>query len=170
MDILSHGLWGSLAFGRKNRRSFWMSFWWGIFPDLISFGFFFGGVALGFFDHPPFGGGHPPSWEIPRIIHILYNWSHSLVIFGAVFALVLFFLKRVPYEMLAWPTHIVFDIFTHTKDFFPTPFLWPISDYSVSLINWNDPRIFIPNVILLALLVFWFFVVWPRLRKRYHSR
>ena len=32
MDIVSHGLWGALAFGRKNRRSFWLAFGIGLAP------------------------------------------------------------------------------------------------------------------------------------------
>lgn len=163
MDILSHGLWGSISFGRRNRRSFWLAFLFGILPDLVSFGFYFFGVFLGFYRHPPFGAGHPPPEEIPVLIHTLYNWSHSLVIFAFIFALAWLLLRRPSYEMLAWPFHILFDIFTHRAEFFPTPFLWPLSDYRVSIINWTDPRIFIPNIALLALLYLWFFVVrWRR--------
>ena len=38
MDILSHGLWGAIAFGRRNRPSFWLAFVIGLAPDLLSFG------------------------------------------------------------------------------------------------------------------------------------
>ena len=39
MDIVSHGLWGSIAFGRKSRSSFWMAFVIGMAPDIFSFEF-----------------------------------------------------------------------------------------------------------------------------------
>ncbi len=165
MDIFSHGLWGSISFGRKNRRSFWISFFFGMFPDLVSFGYYFLGVFLGWYYHPSFSGGHPPPEAIPQIIHTLYQWSHSLVIFTVVFAFMWLLFRRPVYEMLAWPLHIIFDIFTHTERFFPTPFLWPISDYHLSIINWSDPRVFIPNVLLLLLLYLWFFVARPRAKR-----
>ena len=38
MDIVSHGLWGAIAFGRKSRSSFWLAFLIGLAPDLFSFG------------------------------------------------------------------------------------------------------------------------------------
>ncbi len=38
MDILSHGLWGAIAFGRKSRANFWLAFVIGLAPDLFSFG------------------------------------------------------------------------------------------------------------------------------------
>lgn len=162
MDILSHGLWGSISFGRRSRRSFWLAFLFGILPDLASFGFYFLGVFLGFYSHPAFGAGHPPQEEIPALIHTLYSWSHSLVIFILVFGLVWLALRQPVLELLAWPLHIVFDVFTHRAEFFPTPFLWPLSDYQVSVINWTDPRVFIPNVALLALLYLWYFMVCRR--------
>ena len=31
--------------------------------------------------------------------------------------------------MLVWPMHIIVDFFTHSLEFFPTPILWPVSDY-----------------------------------------
>jgi hypothetical protein len=36
MDVISHGLWGGVAFGRKNKKYFWWSFGFGIMPDLLS--------------------------------------------------------------------------------------------------------------------------------------
>ena len=66
---------------------------------------------------------------------------------------------RTPiWESFAWGLHIIFDIFTHSYRFFPTPFLWPISDVKVNGWPWGMPAIFIPNVILLALLYAWFFL------------
>jgi len=39
MDIISHGLRGGIAVGRKNKKQFWLSFAFGILPDFVSFGF-----------------------------------------------------------------------------------------------------------------------------------
>jgi len=43
-------------------------------------------------------------------------------------------------------------------EFFPTPFLWPISDFKVDAWVWGSYYIFIPNVILLIALYSWFFI------------
>jgi hypothetical protein len=47
MDILSHGLWGAIAFGRRDRPSFWLAFLLGLAPDLLSFGILYFAVSLG---------------------------------------------------------------------------------------------------------------------------
>ena len=58
--------------------------------------------------------------------------------------------------MAAWGLHITMDIFTHPNNFFPTPFLWPVSDAHVNGIAWGEAVIFFPNLLLLALLYAWF--------------
>ena len=157
MDIVSHGLWGSVAFGRKNRRLFWLAFFFGIMPDLFSFGIFFieriltGNIS---FEH----SGPPDPALIPAYVDTLYNFTHSLVIFALVFGIVWFFCKQPFIPLLAWCFHIVLDIFTHSSAFFPTPFLWPISEYRFDGVSWGHPSIFIPNLILLALAYIWFFI------------
>ena len=59
MDIVSHGLWGGLAFGRKNKKSFWLSFLFGIAPDFCSFGIFTISTILGF-ESKDFLSSEPP--------------------------------------------------------------------------------------------------------------
>ena len=73
MDILSHGLWGGIAFGRRNRPSFWLAFVIGLAPDLMSFGILYGAVTLGMADAPDFSRGTPPESSIPQYVHHLYN-------------------------------------------------------------------------------------------------
>ncbi|MDO8620401.1 MAG: hypothetical protein Q7R64_03595 [bacterium] len=166
MDILSHGLWGSISFGRKSRKDFWLSFLFGLLPDFITFAPFFTAVFFGIFPRPIFSlEAHPPVYDMPLFVHQFYNVTHSLVVFALLFALVWLVRKKPLLPLLAWPLHIIFDIFTHTEAFFPTPFLWPVSNYHVSLVNWSNPRIFVPNVVLLLVLYLWFF-----LRKRAHVR
>lgn len=166
MDILSHGLWGGVAFGRKNRKSFWLSFIFGLAPDLLSFGVFFAAVAFGLAPKPAFRMEPPQDNLIPSYIHSLYDVTHSLIIFVVLFALVYALLKRPLWEMSAWGLHILMDIPTHSYQFFPTSFLWPFSDIGVNGIPWSRPIIFIPNIILLVILYVWFLVVRPRLRNR----
>ena len=171
MDIISHGLYGGVAFGRANRKSFLLSFLFGIAPDLFSFGLFTAGTWIGLFDHPDWSSGqHPDPSAIPQFVHMLYNWTHSLVIFALVFGLVWLLRKKPLYELLAWPLHILVDIPTHSDTFFPTPFLWPLSDYRINGHPWSSPEIFIPNVILLISLYLWFYVIKPRRQKNKSAR
>jgi hypothetical protein len=167
MDILSHGLWGGAAFGRKSKRLFWWAFFFGIAPDLFSFGVFTASTVLGLASGPDWSGGPPPESAIPAYVHQLYHVTHSLVIFAIVFAVVTLIRRKPFYPMLAWPLHILVDIPTHSARFFPTPFLWPLfDDVHVDGIPWSHPAIFIPNVVLLALVYLWFFYLKPRREKR----
>lgn len=167
MDIISHGLYGGVAFGRRSRISYWLAFFFGIAPDLFSFGLFTILTFLGLAEHPDWSSGqHPDPTAIPAFVHSLYNGTHSLVVFAVVFAIVWLIRKKPLYEMLGWPLHILVDIPTHSEKFFPTPFLWPISDFQIDGHPWSDPRIFIPNLILLAGLYLWFYVIRPRRLKR----
>lgn len=165
MDIISHGLWGGLAFGQENKKSFLLSFVIGIAPDMLSFGVFSAMNILGFVSGPDWSAGPPDPSTIPNYVYQLYNGTHSLVIFALVFAAIWLIRKKPLYEMLAWPLHIVMDIPTHSTKFFPTPFLWPFGDYRVDGVPWSHPWIFFSNWILLLSLYLYFFVYQKRKRK-----
>ena len=167
MDIISHGLWGSLVFGRQNRKNFWMAFFFGIAPDIFSFGVFAPLYWLGIVSGPDWSLGPPDPSAIPQYVHSLYHITHSLIVFSIVFSLVWLIRQKPFWEMSAWGLHILVDIPTHSNSFFPTPFLWPFSDFHISGIPWSHPVIFIPNVVLLAGLYLWFFVI--RKRVYHHS-
>ena len=163
MDIFSHGLYGGVAFGRKSRRDYLTAFLFGVGPDLLSFGFFFLAIGLGI-ESWPVGNFTPPGAKvIPEYIHFLYGITHSLVIYAIFFA-ILYLLgkKKFAWLTLGWPLHILVDIPTHSNGFFPTPFLWPLSDFSVNGIPWAHPVIFIPNLIVLIVL----YAYWYKKRKR----
>lgn len=160
MDIFSHGLYGGVAFGHRSKRDYIIAFLFGIGPDFLSFGLFF---ILMFLGLESFSNGNyfdpPQANAIPHFVYALYNITHSLVIYGIFFALLWFSgKKRFAKLTLGWPLHILVDIPTHVTTFFPTPFLWPISNFSVSGIPWGRPIIFIPNVIVLvSLYSYWYF-------------
>ncbi len=165
MDIVSHGLWGGIAFGRKNRKKFWLAFFAGVAPDLFSFGFFTAGTVFGVHPSLNFENGPPDPALVPGYVHALYDVTHSLVVFAVVFAALWYFLRRPVWEFAPWGLHILMDIPTHSSQFFPTPFLWPVSDFTVDGIPWSHPWIFVPNVAVLAILSIWFFIVLPRMRR-----
>jgi len=165
LDILSHGLWGAIAFGRRNRPSFWLAFVIGLAPDLLSFGILYGAVALGMADRPDFSHGTPPESTIPHYVHQLYNVTHSIVVFLLVFLLVWRLLGRPVWELAAWGLHVLVDVPTHSSAFFPTPVLWPIVDWKFNGWQWMAPAILIPNYVLLGLFYMWFTFRSPGNRK-----
>ncbi len=158
MDVLSHGLWGGVTVGRSSRKSYWTAFAFGVAPDVIAFGPFFGDRLLlhgaEFFEQI---ARKPDPTLIPAYVHTLYHYTHSLVIFAAAFIIVWIARRKPMMEMLAWGLHICMDIFTHNSAFFPTPFLFPISDWHFDGIPWSSPIIFFPNLAVLAVLYGWYF-------------
>ena len=97
-------------------------------PDLFSFGILWVAATLGLSPTPDYSQGTPPESTIPPYVHYLYNVTHSFVLFLAVFALLWLWTKRPVWELGAWGLHVLVDIPTHSFAFFPTPFLWPLSD------------------------------------------
>ncbi len=164
MDILSHGLWGGLLFGRKSRRDFSIAFLFGIIPDLASFGPLF--ISQIFIPElrvrPDYSSGSPDLSLLPEYVTQIYNYTHSLVIFLIIFLIVWAIRRKPQFLMLAWPLHVLYDIPFHTQAFFPTPFLWPISNLTIDGVAWGDPRILIPNWIGLIV----FYVVWYVLNSK----
>ena len=174
MDILAHTLWaGAGAKGlnalaknknegeNKNSRVSvgWAAFW-GVFPDLFAFSlpfifrFYYALSGDGpwsvFFVRPRGGvGGAEDGFSIS---HTLYQYSHSLVIWAVVFLIVWAVFKRPRYELLGWALHILIDIPTHLLAFYPTPFLFPISDYRFAHgISWGTQWFMIINYSALLL-------------------
>lgn len=162
MDTLSHGLWGSGIFGRQSRQDFFLAFLFGIAPDIFSFGVYIIMAFFGLMEHPDWSSGrHPDPQQIPHFVYGLYDVSHSAVVFGIVFCFVWLIRRKPFFPLAAWGLHILLDIPTHA-DFFPTPFLWPLSDFVVRGIAWSNPLIFIPNMILLVVLYGSLFIVKKR--------
>ncbi len=158
MDIISHGLYGGVAFGRNSKISYWKAFFFGVAPDLSSFGILFALSILSIASGPDFSDGPPDPASIPQYVHSLYNVTHSLIVAFTVIGMVWLVRGKPLLELFAWPLHIMVDIPTHSSDFFPTPFLWPISNFHVDGISWGMPYIFISNIALLIVLYTWFYI------------
>ena len=165
MDIVSHGLWGAVAFGRRNRSSFWLAFFIGLAPDLLSFGVLWTAVVLGLAERPDFSHGTPPESSIPQYVHHLYNVTHSFIVFLVAFLLIRFLLRRPLWELGAWGLHVLVDVPTHSYAFFPTPILWPLFNWKFDGWQWTTPTILIPNFVLLAMVYAWYLANPYRNRK-----
>tara|TARA_Y100000746_G_scaffold222733_1_gene223475 strand:- start:10081 stop:10557 length:477 start_codon:yes stop_codon:yes gene_type:complete len=157
MDTLSHALWGKGLFGYRKYRYY--SFLFGALPDLFSFGIYF--IYSIFFTSSPIMG-RPTRSEIPEWVYSLYDISHSLVIASLFIFIAYKINKEFAFPMLAWPAHIILDFFTHSIEFFPTPILWPISDFKFDGIPWSNPIVFFANVLVIFLL---FIYRWKRAKK-----
>lgn len=148
MDIFAHTLWAAAVFQRLPLRPRWWGAFFGVAPDLASFGIFFvQRLWLGFFQV-----GKPPLELIPGYVYVMYDLTHSLVVFaGAVLLVYLARGYRLWWPMFGWGLHIGIDIFTHGREFFPTPFLWPLSPFTVNSFSWAEPWFMAVNYGALAL-------------------
>jgi len=152
MDILAHGLWGGAAFGWK--RKYGWAFLFGMLPDLSAFGpYFVYRILSGTLKF-----GKPEIASIPSAVFIAYNFSHSLFTAAAVLLLVRFAIsKELFISACAYPLHILCDIPTHDKTFFPTPFLFPVSDFRVNGISWGNKYFMLINYAALLTAYFIYF-------------
>ncbi len=158
MDFISHGLW---AYALVRKVKFWPIVFFATFPDFI---WVYIGIATNIF------GKTFPMKEVvledfpdvtalpiyPDYVYTLYDIPHSLIICALVFLIIFLIKKKIYLAMLGWPIHILLDIPSHIKEFFPTKFLYPLSSYSVDGIAWTLPSFFIPNVILLTTIYSYF--------------
>lgn len=130
MDIFAHGLWSYAIFHKK--KYVLLATLFGILPDILSFGIIFMINLI----NGNFQRGPPLIDSLPRWLFAAYNLTHSFVMFIAVFVLIYFVTKKWFWPLTAWAIHILIDIPTHSTRFFPTPFLWPASNYKFDGISW----------------------------------
>ena len=147
MDTISHALWGKGLFGYRKYK--WLPLFFGAIPDLASFGLYF---LYNLIVNPTtIKMGKPELSEIPSWVYSLYNVTHSLII-AMLFIFIAYIFKRdFCFSMLAWPFHIIIDFFTHSIEYFPTPILWPISNYRFDGIPWSNQYIMIGNIVCIFL-------------------
>lgn len=156
MDIFSHSLWGGVALGRNKKKDFILAAVFSILPDMLAEGIMFLLIYIGIEGLPSFEHGHPNITEFPLYAQNFYNTTHSLVVFAALFGIVWLILRKPYMPLLAWAIHILIDIPSHSFELFPTPFLWPVSDYKFDGISWRNPEVLYTNFALLAVV----YVVW----------
>ena len=167
MDILAHTLWanagarGANEIAKKKGGNFHMHAGWtaffGVAPDFFAFTIpFIIGIYKMIFEGSSFGRHHFSVAGFD-LASYLYQFSHSLIVFIFVFCAVWFFSKRPRWELLGWALHILIDIPSHSINFYPTPFLFPISDYRFPYgIQWSNMWYMLINYSLL-------FLVWGRI-------
>jgi|TARA_B110000438_G_scaffold80597_1_gene80545 hypothetical protein len=147
LDTLSHALWGKGLFGYRGYTR--LAIFFGAMPDLFSFGIFFVVQIL----RGNYSYNGPPKLEIiPNWVFFNYDLFHSFIVAFLFIGIVYFFKKSIAFAMLAWPFHILLDFPFHSKEYFPTKFLWPINDFSIDGIPWSNPEVWFPNLAGIILL------------------
>lgn len=147
MDYLAHGLWSYILFHKI--KKVWYAIFFGLLPDNLSWALLIiYNLIIGK------GLGHPGISQIPSWVFTLYNISHSLIVAGIIFLIIFLILKKIPIYVYAWPVAIFLDIFSHSRSFLPTPFLWPLSEWRFPGVSWASPAFMITNytIIISALL------------------
>jgi len=147
MTVWTHGLLAFSIYQPFKKYNWKKAVWWAIFPD------FFWGIPFALYlfisnTSIPHDFNQTPSW-----FYMLYGLSHSFVMAFIAILIVYFFIKKFSYEMLAWPLlHIVLDIPGHTH--FQTPFLYPLSDFSIhGLFSWTDKYFEIASYVIPLLII-----------------
>jgi hypothetical protein len=143
VDTFAHALWSWIIFRNYlfTNKEVWLAVFFGVAPDLFSWTIylFYNLITNGF------KIGKPALEAIPNWIFTLYGITHSLFVFAFVALACFIALKHVPIYLWAWLIHILIDIPTHSRDFLPTPFLWPLSSWHFPGISWGTPVIMIIN-------------------------
>ena len=151
MDIFAHGLWSYAIFRIFKKDKYAMqAALFGILPDLIAFGPFF------IYYHFILGNDFRTHLENSSVF-LAYSLTHSLIIFLVTLIVIYIILKKVALPLLAWGLHIIIDIPTHTREFYPTPMLWPLSDYTINGISWANKWFMIINYSLILLVYIFIF-------------
>jgi hypothetical protein len=160
MDVLAHGLWSFQLFQKQKWQKWAMLV--GIVPDLLSWFIF---MLYNIFTQSFNWQDHDMS-KLPDWIWTLYNISHSIFIWLLIFGAAWLIFRKVQWIILPAIIHILIDIPTHSRDFLPTPFLWPISGWHFPGISWGEQWFMILNYtcIALGLAYMWAF---PHLVKRF---
>jgi hypothetical protein len=178
MDVFAHTLWTSAGaragnkFSKKKGGSFKVNVGWaaffGIFPDLFAFTIpFLIAVYKAIFMSVSFSAmrdhhGLAGSFDIAAY---LYQFSHSLVVWAFVFGFVCYFSKRPRYELLGWALHILIDVPSHAIGFYPTPFLFPLSDYRFPYgVSWGNTWYMIINYTALAFV--WISIAFHKVKRK----
>ncbi len=141
MDIIAHGVYNialqkTIKNDKKSRKEILVAFLWGVMPDFLAFAIPFITLVLS-------GSlNQHARTENLGIAYAVYPYTHSLVIFGLFFLLAYIVRKKLYLPMLGWGFHVLLDIPFHTPEFFPTPFLFPISNYTLPFgVSWGQPFI-----------------------------
>jgi hypothetical protein len=173
VDVVSHALWGyAILRWRVKTAARWGALT-GAAPDLLYFSAsVVGRVATrgwaGLTSFPKvdravwFRDGPPMPQELLDAYWNYYVWTHSFVVLGLLALAWWALRRRAPWLLLPWALHIFMDIPSHER--YLTPFLYPLSTFTVEGCAWSRPPMLIANYG--ALLVTYAALAWRYRRRR----
>ncbi len=140
-----------------------------MFPDLFAFAPPFAWLAFSLvtggmqFSDLPRPDAAPEmshsGFAVFELAEMLYRFSHSFAVFGMVMLLLWLWKRRFYFILLGWPLHVLYDIPTHTPEFYPTPLFWPLSDWTFPYgFSWGQPWFIALNYSLLLIVYAWLYV------------
>jgi hypothetical protein len=166
MDILAHALWagaGAEALRRKThvtKKSIYGIVLLAALPDVLQLVPILGWVAIVdgsiglvyayVFSTPGTEPHLPPT--VQGLTYHLHCIAHSAIVAGAVTLLAWLLRPQLLIPLLGWWSHIILDVFTHSKDYYPAPILYPITYAGFDGIAWNEPIFLLLNYLSLALI------------------
>lgn len=132
VDTIAHAVISWLVFHDFSNETIWLAVLFGMLPDLCSWTIF---AFYNIFTRGKLG--QPNLKEIPKWAYSLYNYTHSLFVFSLIIFLVYLLNGEIPIYLWSYALHILIDIPTHSREFLPTPFLWPFFDWKFPGIFWG---------------------------------
>jgi hypothetical protein len=164
VDIIAHGLWAGIGIGLARRR--WpirrkdaiAAVAFATLPDLAQLVPLLGnalsrdGIELLAAYATAVPGSEPSLTPgVAVAVHHLHCALHSAVIAAAVTAIVWLAIRSLWIPLLGWWSHIVIDVFTHSRDYYPVPVFYPVSDWAFDGIAWNTPWFLLATYLALGL-------------------
>lgn len=138
MDTIGHALWSFILFNKHPKK--WWAVFFGVFPDLFSI------IPHMTIEHY-MGTGQ-------ALFDTAYKTTHSILIFGIISIILYFIVKDYIIVLGAWLIHIIIDIVTHPASYYPTPFLYPFTSPTFTLLDYRTKTfIFINHTIITSILI-----------------
>jgi hypothetical protein len=163
MDFLAHAFWTNLIYQQADPATRYLAIVLGTAPDVVSFAPELVRSAVGrrlkAWRKVDQNNIQQISRSIPWWVYRLYDITHSIPIWLAGFGIWWWAAGRIPWAAFAWLIHILVDIPTHSIRFFPTPFLWPLSDFKVNGISWGEKWFMRLNYGSLIVLYAYFYLI-----------
>lgn len=182
MDILAHALWAGAGVLLARRRysistpTAQATVALAVMPDLLhmipviawsAFGTGSWSALVTYMGALP---GQEPvmPWWVNEVSHNLHCFAHSGVVLGVLTLLIWLRTRRIWVPLLGWWSHVIIDVFSHSRDFYPSPVLWPFTREGFDGIAWNSTSFMVVNYSALTAIYLWLF--WRRRREQRQNK